>query len=101
MFFLRDLSRQLELHPSFFNNEARERLKSKLYDDIEGTCTGEYYIICIIDVFHISPGRVVPGTGQAVFDVEYRAIVWKPFKGETVGSERWKIGINETTDSFI
>lgn len=85
MFFLRDLNREISLHPSFFGSKAKDYLTATLFSDVEGTCTGEHYIICIIDVFNISPGKVIPGTGLATFNVEYRAIVWKPFKGETVG----------------
>ena len=85
MFFLRDLSREISLHPSFFGRSIDDYLKQTLYNDVEGTCTGEYYIIAILDVFNISEGKVTPGTGLAVFTMEYRAIVWKPFKGEAVG----------------
>lgn len=84
MFFLRDLNREISLHPSFFGRQVKDYLTATLFNELEGTCTGEYYIICIIDVMNISPGKVISGTGLATFNVEYRAIVWKPFKGETV-----------------
>jgi DNA-directed RNA polymerase II subunit RPB7 len=62
-------------------------LKSKLLADVEGTCTGQFgYIICVMDGMKIDvgKGRVIPGSGAAEFDVKYRAIVWRPFKGEVV-----------------
>jgi hypothetical protein len=37
-----------------------------------------------MDTFNISEGRVIPGSGVAEYTIVYRAIVWKPFKGETV-----------------
>ncbi|ANB12911.1 DNA-directed RNA polymerase II subunit RPB7 [Sugiyamaella lignohabitans] len=62
-------------------------LKNKLLADVEGTCTGQFgYIICVMDGMKIDvgKGRVIPSTGSAEFEVKYRAIVWRPFKGEVV-----------------
>lgn len=60
-------------------------VKGKLLKDVEGTCTGRYYIITIMDHTEISEGRILPGSGLAEFTVKYKAVVWRPFKGETVG----------------
>ncbi|KAI9681155.1 MAG: DNA-directed RNA polymerase II subunit [Caeruleum heppii] len=84
MFFLYDLSRTITLHPSFFGPRIREYLMNKLLEDVEGTCTGRYFIICVVDAHDISEGRIVPGSAVAEFTVSYRAVVWRPFKGETV-----------------
>ena len=84
MFFLHELSRSIELHPSFFGPRIKEYLTTKLLEDVEGTCSGSYYIICVMDTYNISEGRVQPGLGSAIFNVQYRAVVWRPFKGETV-----------------
>jgi DNA-directed RNA polymerase II subunit RPB7 len=63
-------------------------LESKLYADVEGTCSGRFgYIISVIGILDIGRGTVVSGTGmsgQAEFITRYRAIVFKPFKGEVV-----------------
>lgn len=55
-------------------------------EDVEGTCTGQFYIICVMDTDtqDFSEGRVVPGSAVAEYTVHYRAVVWRPFKGETV-----------------
>jgi DNA-directed RNA polymerase II subunit RPB7 len=84
MFFLHELERIITLHPSFFGPRMREYLLSRLYEDVEGTCTGQYYIICVVKVNQMSEGRVIPGSGYAEFTIQYQALVWKPFKGETV-----------------
>jgi len=84
MFFLRYLEREISIHPSFFAANVNEILKDQLYADMEGSCNGEYYIICIMDIYNISPGKVRAGSGEAHFTILYRAIVWKPFKGETI-----------------
>lgn len=84
MFFLYNMERRVTLHPSYFGRNMHELVTSKLLKDVEGTCSGNYYIISIMDTFDISEGRILPGTGLAEFTVGYRAVVWRPFKGETV-----------------
>ena len=85
MYFLYELERVITLHPSFFGPRVKEYLTNRLLEDVEGTCTGQYYIICVMDAYDISEGRVVPGSAVAEYTVHYRAVVWRPFKGETVG----------------
>ena len=73
-------------------------LESKLYADVEGTCSGQFgYIIAVVTILNIGEGMVLPGSGQAEFITRYRAIVFKPFKGEVVdgvvnnvNKVRWK-----------
>jgi len=88
MFFIKDLSLSLTLHPSYFGANMQEYLRQKLLTDVEGTCTGQFgYIVCVLDSNNIDvgKGRVLPGNlGYAEFDVRYKAVVWKPFKGEVV-----------------
>ncbi|ODV91320.1 hypothetical protein CANCADRAFT_122520 [Tortispora caseinolytica NRRL Y-17796] len=87
MFFLKDLSLNLTLHPSYFGPSMEEYLQHRLLEDVEGTCTGQFgYIVCVMDRMGIDvgKGRVVPGSGAAEFEVKYRAIIWRPFKGEVV-----------------
>jgi DNA-directed RNA polymerase II subunit RPB7 len=60
-------------------------LESKLYSDVEGTCSGQFgYIIAVVSILDIGKGMVLGGSGQAEFITRYRAIVFKPFKGEVV-----------------
>lgn len=84
MFFLYGLERRVTLHPSYFGKNMQELVTGKLLSDVEGTCTGSYYIITILDTFDISEGRILPGSGLAEFTVAYKAVVWRPFKGETI-----------------
>lgn len=88
MFFLYNMERRVTLHPSYFGRNMHELVTSKLLKDVEGTCAGSYYIISIMDTFDISEGRILPGNGLAEFTVGYRAVVWRPFKGETVRQRR-------------
>lgn len=61
-----------------------ELVTAKLVKDMEGVCMGDYFIIAIMDTFDVSEGRILPGNGLAEFTVGYRAVVWRPFKGEVV-----------------
>ncbi|KAK4086649.1 hypothetical protein Purlil1_9039 [Purpureocillium lilacinum] len=91
MFFLYNMERRVTLHPSYFGRNMHELVTSKLLKDVEGTCAGSYYIISIMDTFDISEGRILPGNGLAEFTVGYRAVVWRPFKGETVDAVVYSI----------
>ena len=68
------------LHPSYFMPCMQQYLESKLYSDVEGTCSGQFGSITP----DIGKGMVVPGNGRAEFITRYRAIVFKPFMGEVV-----------------
>ncbi|KAJ4295677.1 DNA-directed RNA polymerase II subunit [Collariella sp. IMI 366227] len=82
MFFLHNLERRVTLHPSYFGRNMHELVTTKLVKDVEGTSTGDYFIIAIMDTFDISEGRILPGSGLAEFVVGYRAVIWRPFKEE-------------------
>lgn len=84
MFFIRELEKTITLHPSYFGPHMRDYLIHKLHDDVEGSCTGQFFIICVIDHEQISPGKIIPGRGDAEFTIHYKAIVYRPFRGETV-----------------
>lgn len=84
MYFLHELEQIITLHPSFFGPRVREYLTQKLYEDVEGTCNGSFYTICVVDIVDFSEGKVVSGTGVAEYTVRYRCVVWKPFKHEAV-----------------
>lgn len=87
MFFVKSLEHRIDLHPSFFNSEATRYIEQKLFQDVEGTNTGTMMIIAVIGIDEISEPKVAPGTGFAQFNVAYRAVVWRPFRGEVVDGE--------------
>jgi len=85
MFFIKELTHTILLHPSYFGPRMLQFLESKLYSDVEGTCSGQFgYIIAVVSILDIGKGMVLSGSGQAEFITHYRAIVFKPFKGEVV-----------------
>lgn len=84
MFFIKDLEKTIQLHPSYFGPLIRQHIHRELLLKEEGSNTGKYSVICILDTFEITDGHVMPGSGYAEYIVHYRAIVWKPFRGEVV-----------------
>lgn len=85
MLLKKELSHTITLHPSFFGPNMHAQLKDKLYQDVEGTCSGRFgYIITVVSLISISKGRILPGSGLAEFKVKYQAIVFKPYKGEVL-----------------
>jgi hypothetical protein len=84
MFFLKEETKVISLHPSYFGPNVREYLINRLNEEEEGRCTGDHFVICVMDMVDIGEGRVLPSNGQAEYTIKYRAIIWKPFRGETV-----------------
>ncbi|KAJ6172609.1 hypothetical protein N7470_001676 [Penicillium chermesinum] len=84
MFFLKEEAKVITLHPSYFGPNMREYLIARLNEEEEGTCTGDHFVICVMDMVDIGEGRVIPSSGHAEYTIKYRAIIWKPFRGETV-----------------
>ncbi|KAL3478992.1 RNA polymerase Rpb7 [Aspergillus californicus] len=84
MFFLKEETKVIALHPSYFGPNVREYLINRLNEEEEGRCTGDHFVICVMDMVDIGEGRVLPSNGQAEYTIKYRAIIWKPFRGETV-----------------
>lgn len=84
MFFLKEEAKVITLHPSYFGPNMREYLIARLNEEEEGRCTGDHFVICVMDMVDIGEGRVIPSSGHAEYTIKYRAIIWKPFRGETV-----------------
>jgi DNA-directed RNA polymerase II subunit RPB7 len=86
MFFLKAMERVVTLPPQFFGPALRETLERKLVDEVEGTCSGRFgYVVLVQDVSDIGQGRIQDGaSGGATFSVKYTCLAFKPFKGEVL-----------------
>ncbi|ORX57796.1 hypothetical protein BCR36DRAFT_344469 [Piromyces finnis] len=85
MFFLKNLTHTILLHPQYFGPNIQACLIRRLHDEVEGTCSGRFgFIISVIEITSISRGMLHPTSGFAEFKIEYKAIVFKPFKNEVV-----------------
>lgn len=84
MFFVKQLEHRIDLHPSYLGGQALDYVMTRLYEEVEGQNMGIMMIISIIDIADISEPKIVPGTGEAQYDISYRAIIFRPFRGEVV-----------------
>lgn len=79
------LEHEILLHPRYFGPQLLETVKQKLYTEVEGTCTGKYgFVIAVTTIDQIGSGIIQPGQGFVVYPVKYKAIVFRPFKGEVL-----------------
>lgn len=52
---------------------------------VEGTCNGKYgFVLAVLQVVDTGRGLIREGSGSAVFDLKYKCICFKPFKGEVM-----------------
>ncbi|EAL64909.1 hypothetical protein ACTFIW_007245 [Dictyostelium discoideum] len=85
MFFHLTLEKDLHMHPKHCGPNLFTIATQQLYSEVEGTCTGRYgFIITITSVDFLSKGKVLESSGYVVFNVKYKAIIFKPFKGEVL-----------------
>lgn len=68
-------------------------MKQKLFSEVEGTCSGKYgFVIAVTTIDNIGAGLIQTGRGFVVYPVKYKAIVFRPFKGE-VATSRAGVGL--------
>jgi len=97
MFYHIQLDHEIQLHPRYFGPSLQETVKQKLFHEVEGTCSGKYgFVIAVTSIDSIGVGVIQPGTGFVTYPIKYKAIVFRPFKGEVldgVVTQVNKIGI--------
>eukprot|EP00249_Psilotum_nudum_P010133 c22353_g1_i1 orf=169-702(+) len=87
MFFHILLERNMQLHPRHFGPHLRDKIISKLIQDVEGTCSGRHgFVVGVTSVENIGSGLIRDGTGYVIFPVKYQCVVFRPFKGEILES---------------
>ncbi|GFW45714.1 DNA-directed RNA polymerase II subunit RPB7 [Trichonephila clavipes] len=85
MFYHISLEHEILLHPRYFGPQLLETVKQKLFTEVEGTCTGKHgFVIAVTTIDNIGAGFIQPGRGFVVYPVKYKAIVFRPFKGEVL-----------------
>lgn len=85
MFYHISLEHEIMLHPKYFGPQLMDTVKQKLFSEVEGTCTGKYgFVIAVTTIDTIGAGLIQPGQGFVVYPVKYKAIVFRPFKGEVL-----------------
>ena len=90
------------LHPRYFGPQLMDTVKQKLFSEVEGTCTGKYgFVIAVTTIDTIGAGLIQPGQGFVVYPVKYKAIVFRPFKGEVLDAVVTQVCIKQCTKKII
>ena len=85
MYFLKTLHHKVLLAPESFGPGLSGLIQEKLYSDVEGSCSVRHgYIICVLSIDTIGNGVIQDGTGMAEFAITYKAIVFRPWRGQVV-----------------
>ena len=85
MFYLLDLTKELEIPPRFFGPKLRDEIFERLRQEVEGCCDGKHGFILAVESLHsIGQGLIREGVGSALFQVEYKCIAFMPHKGEVL-----------------
>lgn len=85
MFFLKTLQHRVILPPQHFGPWLNEEVEKRLRKDVEGLCNGKFgFVVCVLSIENMSKGFIQDSYGGAAFDVEYKAIILKPFKGQVL-----------------
>lgn len=88
------------LHPRYFGPQLLDTVRQKLYTEVEGTCTGKYgFVIAVTSINDIGSGIIQAGQGFVVYPVKYKAIVFRPFKGEVLDAVVKQV--NKVNYSFL
>ena len=73
------------LHPRYFGPQLTNIVKEKLYQEVEGTCSSAFgYIIQVTCIDQIGFGILNRDIGMAHYEIKYKAIVFRPCKGEVI-----------------
>ncbi|KAF8248720.1 hypothetical protein K440DRAFT_649790 [Wilcoxina mikolae CBS 423.85] len=104
MFMLSSFSDLVIVHPEDFSKQTvdalEDQINAKYADKVVynvGLC------ICLFDIVKVSEGKVGHGSGSAHINVQFRLIVFRPFKGEVMTgriSSSSQSGINVRTEFF-
>lgn len=86
MFFLKELNHKVQVTPEHFGPNLRSAVTTQLTRDLAlGYNVGRFgYIVSVLDICNFGNGKILDGIGSAEFELTYRAIVFKPFRGEVV-----------------
>ena len=87
MYFLLKMQRKIEMTPKEVTKDMTKALTNKILQKVIGTCSGRYgYIVAVTEMPALETlhGRVMPGSANIEYVVNFTACTFRPFKGETV-----------------
>jgi DNA-directed RNA polymerase II subunit RPB7 len=82
MFFIVTIVREFTMTPEYFGPGLQDQIRKKVFKEVEGSVDGRYgWIVSVVNIDHIPRGLIQEG-GSAVFQITFRAIVFRPFRNE-------------------
>ncbi len=86
MYFVVSDKKQITMRPCDLGPFFQQRLESKLRQDLEGSLSKSHdgTIVYIFQITGKSKPRIQDGSGYAVVEVSFDAIVFRPFKNEVI-----------------
>ncbi|KAJ6257713.1 DNA-directed RNA polymerase III subunit rpc8 [Drechslerella dactyloides] len=104
MFILTRLTDLVTIQPSSFTIPTRQALEDQLNARYANKVIHKIGLaICLYDILKSSDGLIGPGSGAVNVNVEFRLIVFRPFKGEVIAgriSNSTPHGIHVRLDFF-
>ena len=78
------MKRTIRLHPQSFGRKMSEVLHKTLEMEVRGVSLGKAgYCVCVLQVRPgDSGGKIQEGTGMAIFQLHFEAVMFRPFKNE-------------------
>jgi DNA-directed RNA polymerase II subunit RPB7 len=90
VFFTKNLERTIIVHPMFLGPLLRSRIKDQLIAEVEGKpvdSAGFIVTVLGIEDSALSKGLVDALTGFTKYKVQYKALMFRPFKNEVLDCE--------------
>jgi DNA-directed RNA polymerase II subunit RPB7 len=85
MFFILNLKKNLNVTPEFLGKKISAHLHALLKRAVEGSFNSRYgYLVKVLTADNIGEGKVQDGSGDVVFLISYKALVFMPYKGEVL-----------------
>lgn len=104
MFILTEFQDLIQIPPHEFYKQSRDALEDKINEKYANKIVQKVGLcICMWDLLKASEGLIGFGTGNASVNVEFRMIVFRPFKGEVIAARikaNTPQGIYLTTEFF-
>jgi DNA-directed RNA polymerase II subunit RPB7 len=84
MFYKKWMKRTIRLHPQSFGRKMSEVLHKTLEMEVRGVSLGKAgYCVCVLQVRPgDGGGKIQEGTGMAIFQLHFEAVMFRPFKNE-------------------
>ncbi len=81
------LKKRILLEPMYFGGNMRNLLQEKLCASVEGKVLGRFgFCIAVVNVKSesIGMGEIDDDTGAALYNLDYEAILFRPFRAEVL-----------------